>query len=227
MTYFEIVQRVMDRLNLTSLDAQARIGQEVNDRYRRITTSIGFTPTRFTSVDLACDPAEVGTTLPDVTITDISKVLKVMLLVGTKLKRLHEVTPTEISDREVARADPYKYCVKRMNSQSVTITLNAYPTTTFTLRIEGYQVIINLTDDDEPAMPEDFHDILIFGACADELRKMEKYNEAKDYEVQFESRCSDLRYFIAKSQYLRIYQGKLSQTRPWNQYRLGYWDWNI
>jgi len=226
MTYFDIVQRIADRLNLTSTDAIARIGQEVNDRYRRVTSSIGLTSSRFTSVSVTVDPTEIGSTLPDLTIEDINKILKINLILGTGFNVLAEVTPTEISDRPVIDGNPTKYAVKNMGAQSVTITLNAFPSTdTFDLTVEGYQVITDLTDDDIPTFSEDFHDILIFGPMADELRKMEKYAEADKFEEQFEQRVSDLRMFIAKSQYLKIYQARLSQVRPWNRNRIAYSDW--
>lgn len=225
MTYTQIVQRIADRLNLTATDSITRIGLEVNDRYRRVTSSIGLTSTRFTSIDVEVDPSDLSSTLPDVEINDISKILKVMLVVDTGIVVLGEVTPTEISDITAGSANPTRYTVKRMSSQSVIITLDTFPTDTFTLRVEGYETLFDLSGSLEPDFPEDFHDILIFGPMADELRKMEKYNEADKFEAQFEQRISDLRMFIAKSQYLRIYQGKLRQVRPWNRNRIAYSDW--
>jgi hypothetical protein len=59
-------------------------------------------------------------------------------------------------------------------------------------------------DGDEPTFPADFHDILVEGARYEELRKMDKMMPlAQEAYGRFEKRMSDLRYFLAKSAYLK------------------------
>ncbi len=67
-------------------------------------------------------------------------------------------------------------------------------------------------DSDVPLFPSSFHDLLIFGAMATELDKMEKYEFAKKQEAMYQIRLADLRYYIAKSRYLDIHQGKSAPT---------------
>ena len=61
-----------------------------------------------------------------------------------------------------------------------------------------------------PAFAESFHDLLVYGAVAIELEKMEKYELAKAQEARCEGRISELRMFIAKSAYRTMWQGKTS-----------------
>ncbi len=61
---------------------------------------------------------------------------------------------------------------------------------------------------DTPTFPEQFHDILVYGAMAIELDKMEKPDRQAAAEARFQGRLSELRFFIATSAYLTIYQGK-------------------
>jgi hypothetical protein len=204
----------MDKLNLTSDEARTRIGEDVNERYKRVTSSIGLITSRRTKIDVVVDPTSVTSILPDLEIDGIEKVLKISCMVGTRPRLLDELTYEEITDRAAADATPTAFAVKLMGSQMVTIRLNAFPsTTTFTLSVEGYDLADVLDDSAEPAFPEDFHDILIEGALADELNKMEKPQLAQMREARFESRLSDLRMFIAKSAYLDIQQGKRSTDR--------------
>ena len=108
------------------------------------------------------------------------------------------------------------YAIYAMGATTVTIILDRLPSAAATLYAEGLIVAATLSGSGVPAFAEDFHDILVFGAVADELRKMEKVQLAKDAESDFEQRLSDLRMFIAKSAYLDMYQGKTNSERNWS-----------
>lgn len=209
MTFDELVQEAMDRLNLTSEDARTRVSGRINDRYRRVTSSIGIITSRRVTRDITINPA-VSTSLPDYTVVDMGKVLKVSRQVpGERLRLLDNCTYDDVSNLSNVRDGlPNKWAVKRMGSTSTTITLDAYDhTNPFTLKFEGYELTDVLADDAEPAFPADFHDILVEGAMSDELRKMEKSDLAQIAENKYEQRLSDLRMFIAKSAYLDMIQG--------------------
>ena len=111
--------------------------------------------------------------------------------------------------------DERDFAIYSTTAITVTIVLNSIPTTAHTLYAEGLSNVASLSGSGTPAFAEDFHDILVFGAVADELRKMEKVQLAKDAEDDFERRLSDLRMFIAKSAYLDMYQGKTNSERNW------------
>lgn len=216
MSFDQIVQNVMDRLNLTSDDARTRVGFHVNDRYRRITSSIGLQTSRRTTVDVNINPLDADSALPDLEIEDLEKVLRVWRMVGTGIKEIDEYTYDEIIAVPTKNSLPSAYAVKRMGPGRVTITLDAFPPTDeFTLKVEGYDLADTLEGDLEPFIPTDFHDILVAGAMSDELLKMEKGDLAGVQEQKYMDRLSDLRMFIAKSGYVDIMQGKLRTGNLW------------
>lgn len=187
-----------------------------------MTSSIGLITSRRVVQTLVIDPDDVGSTLPNYTVEDVQKILAVRYMVSANNpKTLEERSMDEILDTNLTRRIPQAFAVDLMGPTYVTIRLDAYPTDPFTLSIEAYEIAPVLEGLMEPYLPEDFHDILIEGTMRDELRKMEKTALAKQAEDNYEARMSDLRYFIAKSCYMDIYQGKWTSKQPW--YRL--W-WN-
>jgi len=220
VTFDEMVNDVMDRLNLTSTDARDRIRIRVNDRYRRVTSAIGLNTSRRFTKDVTI-PAG-NTALPDVLIEGMEKVVRITRTPDGQsgITVLPQVTYDEIDNVATVDGNPQRWAIKRMGAGQVIISLDSYPTTTdLTLHVEGYDIADTLADDMEPFFPSDFHDILIEGAMSDELRKMEKPQLAQIAEQNYERRLSDLRMFIAKSSYLDIFQGK---NRPRS---LGYRPW--
>lgn len=220
MTFDEIVEEVMDRLNLTSEDARTRIERRVNDRYRRVTSAIGLQTSRRLVQDIEYDPTDVDSELPLITVAGIQKVHNIKIEDddgGVTL--LKEITFDDMTSKPTNSAQPRAWAYKLIGNDEVVLQLDAYPTTAFTLKIEGHENAIDLVGDLEPYFPEDFHDILVEGAMSDELRKMEKMQLAQIAESNYERRLSDLRMFIAKSAYLDIYQGKNKPNRYW----LGQW----
>lgn len=216
MTFNQIVQKVMTQLNLTSDDARTRAGESVNDRYKRVTSSIGLQTSRRETMELDIDPDDADSTLPDYEIEGLEKVLRVWRRIGaTGIKDLDEYTYTELSMVPTKTAQPTAWAVKRMGAGTVTITIDAFPEEEFELMVEGYDLADTLENDQEPYLPTDFHDILVAGAMSDELLKMEKPQLAEIQENKYENRLSDLRMFIAKSSYLDILQGKQKVGNLW------------
>jgi hypothetical protein len=216
MTFDEIVAEVMDRLNLTSDDALARIRRRVNDRYRRVTSSVSLETSRRSVVDVDVDPTASTSTLPDLTIPNMEKILKVSMVINGGVNVLRDLTFDEVNMLVTRDGNPSAFGVKSMGSKTVTIRLDGYPhTTTFTLTFDGIVSAVNLHDNMEPAFAEDFHDILVEGAMSDELRKMEKPQLAQMSEAKYDQRLSDLRMFIAKSGWHDIYQGKNKPSQLW------------
>lgn len=223
MTFNEIVQDTMNNLNLTSTEARDRIGVYVNARYKKTTSSIGLITSRRISSTIVVDPTDTITypNLPQLTINTMEKVLKVALIVETSIpKILPQVTYDQISALPTLDTLPRAWCVVTMGAGHVTIQLDSVTATdTFTLNVEGYDITDTLSGTNVPFLPTDFHDILIEGAMADQLNKMEKPALAAIHDAKYEARLSDLRMFIAKAAWMDLYQGKTKPRSSW------YWPW--
>lgn len=210
MTLNEMTLHIADALNLSSAEAKARIGRNINVRYKRVTSAIGMVTTRREEVNQA---ATIGNR--NITFSGIEKIDAVFRKVGTKNIGLDEISNDDMRETSLRTEPPTKFCVFSVAPRSVTITLDCIPETTFTLYAHGLADVSTLSSTDSPAFPESFHDILIHGVVADEYRKMEKRDLARENEGYFEQRLSDLRMFIAKSAYLEIYSAKNRKADGW------------
>jgi hypothetical protein len=203
MTFTDLVTEIMSRLNYTSSDATARVGRAINDRYKRVTTSIGLDVTRRVVVGAV---TVIGT--PLVTVANVEKILNIQF----RNKPLELVTIDIL--RSIQPSSPQSaYAVFRSNANSVQIELSWTPTAVESLVVDGYALAPTLAGSQVPAFPESFHDVLIWGSLAEEYRRLEKGGLVKDAEQQFESRLSDLRMFIAANGYNNIFQGKLANKQ--------------
>src|SRR3990167_10900807 len=90
-TFSELATDVMDQLNLSSEDAAARIFKALHKRYKRVTSSIGLTPSRRTRVSQA---ATIGNR--DIVFSSLEKVDSVFRIVGTKVYALDEISNHEM-----------------------------------------------------------------------------------------------------------------------------------
>jgi len=216
MTFTQLVAEVMDRLNLTSTDAQTRIGQRINQRYRKVTSSLGLLTSRREITTFTLNSG-VDADLPDYTLTDVEKVVRITQRADSGgVRVLKEVTYDDVTNSSVRSGLPHCWAVKEMGDDYVTITLDAFPDAEdFDLSIEHYSNLSDLSGTDVPIFAKDFHDILVEGALSDEYRKLEKFEAANDAENRFNARLSDLRMFIAKSAYLDIQQGRDNLRQSW------------
>jgi hypothetical protein len=218
MTFTEIVQAASDRLNLTSPEATARIGRSVNDRYRRVTSSIGLQTSRRTT-------ATANTSAGSPSLTFALEKLEVIYDTTSGQRRvLSEITYDEWRNSNVyanPSGTPRRYAVKSADASSVTIVLDPVPASVSSLSADGLASASSLSGSQVPAFPADFHDALVHGAVADELRKQEKPALALEAEKQHEQRLSDLRMFLAKSSYLDIVQG--ARAGRWPDSRWSRW----
>lgn len=205
MTFTDLRTEIMDRLNLSSTEASTRIGRAINRKYRLITSSIGMQLSRRVTVTKAVTIASAS-----VTILNCEKVINVVNRNLTPYKFLDEVTIDE-NEKDapfVSSDSPTRYTIQSHTSNTVTIRLNRTPLTAFVLYLDVHQAVADLSGSNEPAFPESFHDIIIEGVLSDELRKMEKPALANMSQMEFERILSNLRMWIAKNNYLDVYQGK-------------------
>lgn len=215
MTMNELVEYIAEDLNTPSQEAKTRISHELNVRYKQVTSSIGLSPTRREELTTT---ATIGDRL--LTFTGAERLDIVFRKVGTKNIVLTELTNEEMTELNPRSDPPTKFSVFSIAPQSVTIKVDSTPETAFTLYAHVVSDASSLTNNDQPAFPESFHDVLIHGVKADEYRRREKPGLAKESEMMFQQRLSDLRMFIAKSTYLDIYRGKHNQGDGW-------WDYEI
>lgn len=204
MTFTEIVDEAMTRLNLSSAAAQARIGSAVNHKYKEVTSSIGLNVTRRTQVQ-----STVTLGVQELVFADIEKVLTVIDKSSGQNRILTEITVDEMRERTIGTGSKVQeYAILKMDAHEVTILMDTIPQTSFTLYADGYERALDLSGSQEPAFPESFHGLLVESVMADELRKMEKIQLANIARDEATRLLSDLRMFIAKSAWSDIYQGK-------------------
>jgi hypothetical protein len=199
---------VAERLNLTSPAALARIGREINDRYRMVASSIGMQTT-------ARSTATATTTIGNRALTfgptpvAIEKVYVVYDPSASPPRVLEPVTFDEMAVHRVLGTDPpHAWAVQSAGPSSVTIRLDVIPAAAYPLTADVLANVSALSGSMVPNFAESFHDLLMYGAMATELEKMEKYEMAKKQEAFFRERISDLRFFLAKNAFQTFYQGK-------------------
>lgn len=211
MTYAELKSRLLDRLNLSSSDAEARLGAFVNERYRELATSIGMGRVRRAEVAL--------NTVADTATLTTAEILKPLILTPDNNRPpLTEITVDQLRNRlpRGATGRPREFAVTGVTPSGCTIEFYPVPDDVYPITADGIVPGIDLEDDDDvPAFPEDFHDALIFGALADEYDHFEKPAMAAKQEAKYKARKGDLRYFIGKSTYLQRVQGGTPSPLLW------------
>lgn len=219
MTFQEIVSETANRLNLTSDDAINRIGRAVNERYKWALSSIGMQTSRRETVTSPTIIGQETLVFPNPltpTAPGVEKLYSVFNAAVTPKEFLDLYSVEELRTQIGTSTDPtHSYAIWRVGPSSVTILLGSIPTTVYTLSADVEENLSTLSNADVPDFPEDFHHILLYGAMATELEKLEKYDLADRQEKRFNDRLSDLRMYIIKSGFLDINQGKTQATPRW------------
>ncbi len=123
---------------------------------------------------------------------------------------LTQITVDELRMMTVINGDsPRNWAPLTIGADEVIVMLDSVPSVAYLLSADVEMNITDLSGSGVPNFPQDFHDILVRGAMADELYKMEKYDLSRVQEQKFEKRMSDLRQFILKTNSLEIYQGRI------------------
>jgi hypothetical protein len=201
MTFKEMQDLVMGRLNLTSTDARTRIKAELNLRYREVQSSIGLQQTRRGIATFA-----TASGVPTTTQSGIAKIFSVYD--NTYLLRpLREITLNQLrmmDSAEVTVGTAQQYVADQINDDVIQLRLYPVPTVAYNLMSDVLLAGVDMVEDsDEPAFSKDFHDVLVHGVIYDELMKLEKFNPlAEVEEAKFEKRLADLRFFLAKSAWI-------------------------
>lgn len=218
MTFQTLQDRVMGRLNLTSAEARTRIKTFINERYRKLQTSVGLGRVRFTSSTLTTG-AGTYTYSP----ANLLKPITLYYAAGNRVLAQKTMDEIRMMDPDSSMTgEPEAWVLQQFGSVSCTIYIWPKPAGSYVVGYDGIVVGTDLSaNGDVPVIPEDFHDALEFAATADELMKMEKPKLADAMEAKAERRERELRYFIAKSTYLGLQQGSASELFWW----WGPWWW--
>jgi hypothetical protein len=187
VTFTEIVDAVKERTNLTSTEATARIGRNVNDRYRRLTSSVGINTSR-----RGTDTQNTVVDNPRLTFA-LEKIEVVYTVVSGKRRIIPERTFDEwrVANTEVeGSGDPQWYAVELSGAATVGIVLHPTPSAIEAWKADGLAPATTLSGANVPAFPADFHDALIYGAMASEYFKLQNNALAIAFEKQYEERMA-------------------------------------
>jgi hypothetical protein len=191
----------MDMLNLSSPEARTRVKARINQRYREVQSTLNLARTRRSLGTMATVSGQATVTA--------SGVAKIFGLYDGAVRHqaLEEVAVQTMLQREAQLEEdgtPREYAIQTHINDVVVVRFYPRPNAVLTLDTDVLAAGTNMTDDeDEPSLPVDFHDVLVRGPLADELRKMGKFKEAETEEDLFQRRLADLRYFLVKSAVLR------------------------
>jgi hypothetical protein len=203
MTLDQLWTEVGARLNLTSDESEARVKRELNEAYRRVSSSIGLQLSR-RSVGVT-----VNTIQDDPTVTfTLEKVERVYIPSARDV--LDEITFDEIREANIELATggvPRRYAIQSSTASTVTLCLNPIPSSVIAIYADGVVNASTLGDSDSPAFAADYHDVLIHDVLKTEYMKLEKPQLAGIAKSDFEERLAQLRYFIVKSNSLATVQG--------------------
>lgn len=207
MTFTEIQTEILDRLNLTSSTDSTRIGRAINRVYREVTSTVGLQLSRRTTSIVT---ATIG--VSTITVSNCENIISVINRAVSPYKVLDEVSLDELrEDQPYAASDsPTKWAINSITSDTHVIEINVIPQTAIDLYVEKMAVVADLSGANEPAFPESYHDILIYGVLIDEYDKVEKPTLSVKMERRYEKRLGELRLWIALGgPYKDIYQGKM------------------
>lgn len=156
--------------------------------------------------------------------TKVEKILSVYNAAYTPPQVLDQVSFDQMRNQMIGTDPPQQYAIQTMGDHTVTIYLGSIPATIYALTADVLSNLVDLSGTQVPAFAEDYHDILVYGPLGSEYMRMEKPDLARVYDNEderkpglFQTRCSQLRYYIAKSAYLNIYQartGGISLPQP-------------
>lgn len=202
MTFTDLRGAVCDYCNLTSGEAQTRVGKAINRHYRRITASLGLDAARFVTRS-ASMTIGVGT----VTFPEIEKIDRILDTSAATVRRIDETTINVLRSMQPGASAPCWWAFQNSDADSVTVLFDTVPQTAYSLQADGWTTLQDLTGNAEPVFPESYHDILVWFVISEELLKKEKDKLAGAYHAKATALLSELRYFLVDSHTRDLVQG--------------------
>jgi hypothetical protein len=195
MTFTQIKTKILNYCNLSSTDADTRVGLSINAAYRRITSLLGMDPARFVTRSQSTTNG-----VATVVFTEIEKIDRVIdATTSTAIRLLQETSMHELRSSQPGTGQPVRWAFQTSDADSVTIRLDTLPQTTYSLQADGWTTLSDLSGSDEPVFPESFHDVLAWYVIAEELLKKEKDKLAREYERRADKLLAELRFHFADS----------------------------
>lgn len=218
MTFDDIVDAVCLDLNITQPASVVRVGLHVNRRYQQVQGALGLNLNSRVSFEIGLTPNSQEQILDESTTPEVQRIVSLYAQhdPDTDWCPLDELTFEQMQHEVPTTGNATKWCRKRVGATSTTFLVNSTVPDGMVVMVEGEEHASILEDDDIPEFPEAFHDVLIFGAKADELRKMEKFAAAKEFEgdeehpsgsYNFQGRLAQLRLKSILMQHGTIVQG--------------------
>jgi len=203
MTFDAIKKAIKDHVNLSSSEADTRVGESINRHYKRITSLIGMDTTRFVTRS-----ATTTNGVQTVEFSDLEKIDRVLdTTASSSIRLLTEVDIHAIRSAQPGTGSPGSWAPQINGGDSVTILLDTLPQTTYSLQADGWTTLADLEGTDSPAFPESFHDILTWSVLAEELLKKEKIQLASAYEIKAKELLAALNFHFADSPTKETRQG--------------------
>jgi hypothetical protein len=201
MTFNEIVGQVCKDLNLNGDLTLVRVGDKVNARYRQVLRRLGMNVYSRTEVDidLAAGTQDQIYDLDEPTLGRLVALYwapaatadvptpRPQMLDELTFEEMKEVIPT--TDR------PRRWCKTRVGNNWTQFKIDSTVPDGATVTIEGEEVPSLLEDDASPQFEEVFHDILVYGAKADEYAKQKTADaraNAKEFNDLFDKTLNEL-----------------------------------
>lgn len=216
MTFDAIVAMIAERTSQRSTDAITRIGEEVNRVHKRIVRSVGLDPTISTTlVGVTVADSPLITFGPITASPEIIGIIKIQdIFHPSTLRPMDEITQGEMDARTSRSWPPNAWCIESIGAYAQIVRLDATADdddVELTARVKKTSAV--LIDDDEPVIPENWHDLLIDGVLAIEyqtkLKDMVAYKiAANDYDLGLK----ELQQHLAESRRKAVYQGKTGRT---------------
>jgi hypothetical protein len=208
VTFDDIKRAIKSAANLTSDEADVRVGESINQHYRRVTSMIGMDATRFVT---RSEIAPIGS--QNVTFTEIEKIDRIIDTTdSTSIRVLQEVSLHQQRSTQPGTGQPSTWALQNTDASAVTVRLDTLPQSEYTLQADGWASLADLQGNDEPAFPQSFHNILVWFVLEEELLRKEKDKLAAIYHQKAETLVSDLRFHLADSPTLEVRQGSADRS---------------
>lgn len=203
MTFTEIQTRITDYLLLSSSEADTRVGNAINQHYKRLTAMLGMDTTRFTTITQTTTNG-----VATVTFAEIEKIDRILDTTdSTDIRLLQETSIHDIRSNQPRTGEPLKWAVNNTDADSVVVRLDTLPQSTYSLQADGVTTLSTLSGSQEPVFPESFHDILVFAVISEELLKKGNVQLAREYERKAGELTNELRFHLADTSTYAVRQG--------------------
>jgi hypothetical protein len=188
VTFSDLKSTVMGIANLTSQEADRRVGQAINQLYKQLTAELGLDPTRFVTRTQAMTLGVATLTLPN-----IEKIDRVYDTSDNGRRELVPVSITALRRDATGTSQPTRWALQSVTATTVTILTDTVPQTAYTLQADGMATLADLEGEDVPVIAESYHHVLTWAVLSDELLRKEKDKLAGIYKLKSDELLGKLR----------------------------------